>query len=171
MKIYVDDIPGLTEAALRFTASLGWEPEPEPEPEKMPDFYDGIDPALPKWERDLEYVDRKQEWIRRQRLKMLRRFDLKVLIWLAGLDDDEQERAVWQMFQEGIIQDPARVDDMIAGWNASLPPGESQPTEARGMSDDVLDRHTRYVHVRSGLLDDPDVIWEEEWPEIGELSV
>ena len=103
---------------MRFTASLGWEPEPEQE--EMPDFYEGIDQSLTKWQRDLEYIERKQEWVRRQRLKMLRQFDLKVLIWLAELDKEKQSSAVWQMFQDGIILDPVMVDDMIADWNATL---------------------------------------------------
>lgn len=165
MKVYVDDIPGLMEAARRFTASLDWD-KPEAEPAKQPDFYEGIDPTLPKWKREQEYIERMQEWVRQQRLKALRRFDLKVLIWLAELDDDEQERAIWQMFQDGIITDPAKVDDMIADWNASLAPGSAQPTEARKMSDDVFDRWTQYVHINSDLLDNPDSIWAEEWPDI-----
>lgn len=165
MKIYVDDIPGLMEAARRFTASLGWS-DGETEPTARPDFYEGIDPTLPTWKREQEYIERMQEWVRQQRLKALRRFDLKVLIWLADLDDDEQKRAIWQMFQEGIINDPAKVDDMIADWNASLTPGSAQPTEARKMSDDVLDRWTQYVHINSDLLDDPDSILAEEWPDI-----
>lgn len=70
------------------------------------------------------------------------------------------------MYQDGIILNPAKVDDMIADWNASLPPGKEQPTEARKMSDDVLDRWTQYVHINSDLLDDPDSIWAEEWPDI-----
>ena len=165
MKVYVDDTPGLMEAARRFTASLGWS-DGEAEPTARPDFYDGIDPTLPKWKREQEYIGRMQEWARQQRLKALRRFGLKVLIWLADLDEDEQKRAILQMFQEGIITDPAKVDGMIADWHASLPPGESAPTEARKMSDDVLDRWTQYVHINSDLLDDPDSIWAEEWPDI-----
>lgn len=165
MKVYVDDIPGLMEAARRFTASLDWD-KPEAEPAKQPDFYEGIDPTLPKWKRDKLYIERMQEWVHQQRMKALRQFDLKVLIWLADLDDDEQGRAIWQMFQEGIILDPAKVDDMIADWHASLTPGSAQPTEARKMSDDVLDRWTQYVHINSDLLDDPDSIWSEEWPDI-----
>lgn len=165
MKVYVDDIPGLMEAAQRFTASLGWS-DGEAELTARPDFYEGIDPTLPKWKRKQEYIERMQEWVRQQRLKALRRFDLKVLIWLADLDDDEQGRAIWQMFQDGIITDTAKVDDMIADWHASLTPGSAQPTEARKMSDDVLDRWTQYVHINSDLLDDPDSIWTEEWPDI-----
>ena len=165
MKIYVDDIPGLTETARRFTASLGWEQE-QKQQEARPDFYEGIDPLLPKWKRELEYVDRLQKWMRQQRLKDLRQFDLKVLIWLAELPEEEQGRAIWQMWQEGIIPDPAKVDDMIADWNASLTPGKAHPTEARKMSDDVLDSWTQYVHIDRALLDDFDSIWEEEWPEI-----
>ena len=161
MKVYVDDTPGLMEAARRFTASLGWS-DREAEPTARPDFYEGIDPTLPKWKREQEYIERMQEWVRQQRLKALRRFDLKVLIWLADLDDDEQKRAIWQMFQEGIITDPAKVDDMIADWNASLTLGAAQPTEARKMSDDVLDRWTQYVHINSDLLDDPDTLLAEE---------
>ena len=103
---------------MRFTASLGWEPEPEQE--EMPDFYEGIDQSLTKWQRDLEYIERKQELVRRQRLNILLQFDLKVLIWLAELDKEKQSSAVWQMFQDGIILDPVMVDDMIADWNATL---------------------------------------------------
>lgn len=165
MKIYVDDIQDLMEAARRFTASLGWEPE-QAEEETMPDFYEDIDPKLTKWQRGKVYVERKREWIRQQRLKALRRFDLKVLAWLADLPEEDQGRAIWQMFQEGIILDTAKVDDMIADWNASLPPGEAQPTEACRMSDDVLDRWTQYLCISCDLFDDPDSIWEEEWPEI-----
>lgn len=165
MKVYVDDIPGLMEAARRFTASLGWS-DGEAEPTKRPDFYEGIDPTLPKWKRDKLYIERMQEWAHQQRMKALRQFDLKVLVWLADLDEDEQGRAIWQMFQEGIILDPAKVDDMIADWHASLTPGAAQPTEARKMSDDVLDRWTQYVHINSDLLDNPDSIWAEEWPDI-----
>lgn len=166
MKVYVDNIPELMEAARCFTESLGWTPAEEERPAERPDFFEGIDPWLPKWKRERIYIERMQEWVRQQRLKALRRFDLKVLIWLADLDDDEQGRAIWQMFQEGIILDPAKVDDMIADWNASLTPGSAQPTEARKMSDDVLDRWTQYVHINSDLLDDPDSIWAEEWPDI-----
>ena len=165
MKVYVDDIPELMETARSFTASLGWS-DLEAEPTARPDFYEGIDPTLPKWKREQEYIERMQEWVRQQRLAALRQFDLKVLIWLADLDDDEQGRVIWQMFQEGIITDPAKVDDMIADWHASLTPGSAQPTEARKMSDDVLDRWTQYVHIYSDLLDDPDSIWAEEWPDI-----
>jgi hypothetical protein len=165
MKVYVDDIPELMEAARSFTASLGWG-DGEAEPTARPDFYEGIDPTLPKWKREHEYIERMREWVRQQRLAVLRQFDLKVLIWLADLDDDEQGRVIWQMFQEGIITDPAKVDDMIADWHASLTPGNAQPTEARKMSDDVLDRWTQYVHIYSDLLDDPDSIWAEEWPDI-----
>ena len=161
MKIYVDDIPELMEAAQRFTASLGWN-DREAEPTARPDFYEGIDPTLPKWKREQEYIGRMQEGVRQQRLAALRQFDLKVLIWLADLDEDEQGRVIWQMFQEGIITDPAKVDDMIADWNASLTPGSAQPTEARKMSDDVLDCWTQYVHINGDLLDDPDSIWTEE---------
>ena len=89
-----------------------------------------------------------------------------MLAWLADLPEEDQGRAIWQMFQEGIILDTAKVDDMIADWNASLPPGEAQPTEACRMSDDVLDRWTQYVRISRDLLDDPDRIHEEEWPEI-----
>lgn len=166
MKVYVDDIPELMEAARRFTASLGWAAPEAEKPAERPDFYEGIDPTLSKWKRKRIYLERLQEWIREQRLKALRRFDLKVLIWLADLDDDEQGRVIWQMFQEGIITDPAKVDDMIADWNASLTSGAAQPTEARKMSDDVLDRWTQYVHINSDLLDDPDSILAEEWPDI-----
>jgi len=165
MKIYVDDIQDLMEAARRFTASLGWEPEQEEE-ETMPDFYEDIDQKLTRWQRDKVYIERKREWVRQQRLKALRRFDLKVLAWLADLSEEDQGSAIWQMFQEGIILDTAKVDDMIADWNASLPPGEAQPTEACRMSDDVLDRWTQYVRISRDLLDDPDRIHEEEWPEI-----
>ena len=165
MKTYVDHISGLMEAARRFTASLGWQPEPEQQ-ETEPDFYKGIDPSLPKWKRENEYLERKKEWVRRQRQKMLRRFDLKVLIWLAELPEDEQGRAIWQMHQEGVILDPGKVDDMIADWNASLTPGHAQPTEAAKMSDDVLDRWTQYVHINRDLFDDYDSILKEEWPEI-----
>ena len=166
MTIHADDIPGLMDAAQRFTASLGWKPEHKQKQEEIPDFYKDIDPTMPKWKREREYIERKKEWVRRNRLKMLRQFDLKVLIWLAELDDDRQGRAIWQMFQEGIILDTAKVDDMIAEWNASLQPGEARPTEARKMSDDVLDRHVQYVHFSRDLLDDFDSVWEEEWPEI-----
>jgi len=165
MKTYADDIPGLMEAARQFTASLGWD-KPEAEPAKRPDFYEGIDPWLPKEQRERIYLERLQEWAQEQKRKALRRFDLKVLAWLADLGDDEQERAIWQMYQDGIIPDPAKVDSMIADWNASLTPGSAQPTEARKMSDDVLDRWTQYVHISSDLLDDPDRLWAEEWPEI-----
>ena len=165
MKTYVDDIPELMKAAHRFTASLGWD-KPEAEPAKRPDFYEGIDPWLPKAQRERIYLERLQEWAQEQKRKALRQFDLKMLVWLADLDDDEQGRAIWQMFQEGIILDPAKVDDMIADWNASLTPGAAQPTEARKMSDDVLDRWTQYVHTNGDLLDDPDSLWAEEWPEI-----
>ena len=164
MKIYVDDIPGLMESAQRLTASLGWNPEQKGEAE--PDFYKGIDPALPKWKRDQLYIERMQEWVRAQRLKALRQFDLKVLIWLAELDEDEQGRVIWQMFQEGIILDPAKVDDMIADWNAHSGMGYDYPKQPEKMSDDVLDRHAQYVKFSSGLLDDFDSIWEKEWPEI-----
>lgn len=163
MKAYADDIPGLMEAAQRFTASLGWEPKQQ---EARPDFGKGIDPMLPKWKREQEYVERMKEWVRQQRQKALRQFDLKVLIWLAELNEEEQGYAIWRMYQDGIILNPAKVDDMIADWNASLPPGKEQPTEARKMSDDVLDRWTQYLHVNRDLLDDFDTIWEEEWPEI-----
>lgn len=166
MKVYVDDIPELMEAAHRFTASLGWAAPKAEKPSERPDFYEGIDPTLSKWKRDLKYIELLQEWMREQHRKALRRFDLKVLIWLTDLDEDEQGRAIWQMFQEGIILDPAKVDDMIADWHASLAPGESAPTEARKMSDDVLDRRTRYAPDDNGLLDDPDSIWAEEWPDI-----
>lgn len=165
MKIYVDDIQDLMEAARRFTASLGWEPEQEEE-DTMPDFYEDIDQKLTRWQREKEYIERKREWVHQLRLKALRRFDLKVLAWLADLPEEDQGRAIWQMFQEGIILDTAKVDDMIADWNASLPPGEAQPTEACRMSDDVLDRWTQYVRISRDLLDDPDRIHEEEWPEI-----
>ena len=161
MKIYVDDIPELMEAARRFTASLGWN-DREAEPTARPDFYEGIDPTLPKWKREQEYIRRMQEWVRQQRLAALRQFDLTVLAWLADLDEDEQERAIWQMFQEGIIPNPAKVDDMIADWHASLTPGSAQPTEARKMSDDVLDHWTQYVHINSDLLDDPDTLLADE---------
>ena len=161
MKIYVDDIPELMEAARRFTASLGWN-DREAEPTARPDFYEGIDQMLPKWKREQEYIRRMQEWVRQQRLAALRQFDLKVLAWLADLDEDEQERAIWQMFQEGIIPNPAKVDDMIADWHASLTPGSAQPTEARKMSDDVLDHWTQYVHINSDLLDDPDTLLADE---------
>lgn len=169
MKICVDDIQDLMEEARRFTSSLGWEPGQEPEQEEeeaMPDFYEDIDPKLTKWQRDKEYIERKREWMRQHRLKTLRRFDLKVLAWLADLPEEDQGRAIWQMFQEGIILDMDKVDDMIADWNASLPPGGAQSTEARKMSDDVLDRWTQYLRISRDLFDDPDSIWEEEWPEI-----
>ena len=166
MKVYVDDIPELMEAARRFTASLGWNDGDGQQPAERPDFYEGIDPWLSKAKRERIYLERLQEWMREQRRKALRQFDLKVLVWLAELDDDEQGRAIWQMHQEGIILDPAKVDDMIADWHASLTPGSAQPTEARKMSDDVLDRWTQYVHIDSDLLDDPDSIWAEEWPDI-----
>lgn len=165
MKTYADDIPELMEAARQFTASLDWD-KPEAEPAARPDFYEDIDPWLPKWKRDKLYIERMQEWAHQQRMKALRQFDLKVLAWMADLDEDEQGRIIWQMFQEGIILDPAKVDDMIADWHASLPAGSAQPTEARKMSDDVLDRWTQYVHINSDLLDDPDSIWSEEWPDI-----
>jgi len=166
MKVYIDDIPELMEAAHRFTASLRVATVKEDRQPERPDFYEGIDKTLPKSQRERIYIERLQEWMRQQRLKALRRFDLKVLIWLADLDDDEQSRAIGQMFQEGIIPDPAKVDDMIADWHASLTPGSAQPTEARKMSDDVMDRWTQYVHINSDLLDDPDSIWAEEWPDI-----
>ena len=166
MNIRVDDIQDLMEAARRFTASLGWEPEQEEE-ETMPDFYEDIDPKLPKWQREKVYIERMREWMRQQRLKALRRFDLKVLAWLADLPEEDQGRAIWQMFQEGIILDMDKVDGMIADWNASLPPGGAQPTEACRMSDDVLDRWTQYLHINRDLLDDIDKIQEEEeWPEV-----
>lgn len=163
MKAYADDIPGLMEAAQRFTASLGWEPKQQ---EARPDFGEGIDPFSPTWTSDQEFIERQNEWIRQQRQKKLRQFDLKVLIWLAELDEEEQGQVIWQMTQEGIILDPAKVDDMIADWNASLPPGKAQPTEARKMSDDVLDRYAQYLHINRDLLDNIDSIWEDEWPEI-----
>jgi len=165
MKTYVDDIPELMEAAHRFTASLGWD-NPEAKPAKRPDFYKGIDRWMPNVERERIYLERLHEWMREQRRKKLWRFDLKVLIWLADLDEDEQERVIWQMFQEGIITDPGKVVDMIADWHASLTPGAAQPTEAHKMSDDVLDRWTQYVHTNGDLLDDPERIWAEEWPDI-----
>jgi len=161
---------GVRQAAVRFTGdesllkSAVTDDEDGREP--MPDFYEGINPTLPKWKRDQLYIERMQEWVRAQRLKALRQFDLKVLIWLAELDEDEQGRVIWQMYQEGIILDPGKVDDMIAEWNASLPAGSAQPTETRKMSDDVLDRWTQYVHINGDLLDDPDTLWAEEWPEI-----
>jgi len=166
MKVYVDNIKDLMKAARHFTASLGWAPTEAEEPPGQPDFYEGIDPWLSKAKREQIYLERLQEWARRQRRMTLRRLDLKVLIWLADLDDDEQSRAIWQMFQEGIIPDPAKVEDMIADWHASLTPGETGPTEACMMSDDVLDRRTQYVHNCGDLLDDPERIWAEEWPDI-----
>ena len=166
MKVYVDDIPELMETARHFTASLGWAPTEEDRQPERPDFYEGIDKRLPKSQRERIYIERLQEWMREQHRRVLRQFDLKVLIWLAELDEDEQGRAIWQMYQEGIILDPGKVDDMIDDWNASLPAGSAQPTEARKMSDDVLNRWTQYVHINSDLLDDPDSIWAEEWPDI-----
>lgn len=165
MKIYADEIPGLIEAAQRFTASLDWVSEPEQQTKK-PDFYEDINPWLPKWKREQEYVERMQEWIRQQRRKYLRQFDLKVLIWLAELNEEEQGRVIWQMYQEGIILDPAKVDDMIADWNRHSGMGYAQPTESRKMSDDVLDRCIQYVGTNRHLLDRYDSISKEEWPEI-----
>ena len=158
------------EAVIRFTGDESLRQKAVPDApegqEARPDFYEDIDPRLPKWKRDQLYIEHMQEWMRRQRQKSLRQFDLKVLIWLADLDEEEQGRAIWQMHQEGIILDPAKVDDMIADWNASLTHGNAQPTEARKMSDDVLDCWTQYVHIYGDLLDDPDSIWAEEWPDI-----
>ena len=84
-----------------------------------------------------------------------------MLIWLAELDEDEQGRVIWQMFQEGIILDPAKVDDMIADWNAHNGMGYDYPKQPEKMSDDVLDRYTQYVHINSRLLDDPEQYAED----------
>lgn len=148
------------EAARRFTTSLGWSMEPEQQ-EARPDFYEGIDLTWPKWKRDREYGERMMEWVHQQRLKALRKFDLKVLIWLAELDEDEQGRVIWQMHQEGIILDPGKVDDMIADWNAHDGMGYAYPKQPEKMSDDVLDRYTQYLHIDRNLLDDYEQYAEE----------
>lgn len=160
-----DEWQQVYEAAIHFTGDETLRQKAVPDAldgqERRPDFNEGIDPTLPKWKRDQLYIEHLQEWTRQQRLKALRRFDLKVLIWLAELDEDEQGRVIWQMFQEGIILDPAKVDDMIADWNAHSGMGYDYPKQPEKMSDDVLDRYTQYVHINSRLLDDPEQYAED----------
>lgn len=158
------------EAAIHFTGDETLRQKAVPDAlegqEQRPDFYEGIEPWLPKWKRDQQYIERFREWVRQQRLKTLRRFDLKVLIWLADLPEEDQGRVIWQMFQEGIILDPAKVDDMIADWNAHSGMGYGYPKQPEKMSDDRLDRYTQYLHINRDLLDSYDGISKEEWPEI-----
>lgn len=153
------------EAAILFTGDETLReqavPDAEEGQEQRPDFYEGIDPRLPKIEREQKYIERMQEWIRQQRQKMLRRFDLKVLIWLADLPEEDQAFYIWQMKHEGVIDDPARVFDMIADWNAHGGTGYGYPKQPEKMSDDVLDRYTQYVHINRNLLDDPEMYAEE----------
>lgn len=153
------------EAAIRFTGDETLRQkavtDAQEGQEARPDFYEGIDPRLPKWKRDQLYIEHMKEWARQQRQKSLRRFDLKVLIWLADLEEEEQGRAIWQMHQEGIILDPAKVDDMIADWNSRSGMGYDYPKEPEKMSDDRLDRYTQYLHINRNLLDDPEQYAEE----------
>ena len=150
-KVILDDNlwRAVFEAAIRFTGD---------ESLRLPVKIEDRHVAVPLSLQEAIRLRKKVDEIHKHRL---RKYDDKVFYWLTEQSDDEQDEAIFQLHQEGIILDPDKVYRRLSDWYRNESAGNAQPKEAEKMSDDVLDRFTQYVHINRDLFDDPEMFAEE----------